>query len=128
MKKKYYHHDKNKLNLLKEDFSKFANDEKLDYQETEDSDGQWICQFKKKKGITSRAVTVLMTPYGDNTIQVSVGQAKWATKATGGLIALAIAGPLALVIGITTVVSTIGQVKLINEVTKLINLRLSEKH
>lgn len=127
MKKRYFQNNYASIEQLKRDFYKYATNEELDYQETEDEKGNYICQFKKTKGFTSRAVTVILTKYSDDLVEVSIGQAKWATKATGGLIAILASGPLALIFGVTSAISAIGQAKLIKEVTKLVTIRLTEK-
>lgn len=131
MKEKYFKQDIVALDKLKNDIRSYAQNNELEFQEEEDPVKGWVCQIKKdsKKtlGILSKAVTVIITPFNQDLLRVSIGEAKWMSKVAGGLVGLL--GPGAVLTLVFIPMSIVGAVKqksMNDDIERFIKIRLSE--
>lgn len=129
MKELYFKKNENEIEALKEDIKRYSNQKGLELQELDDPEKGWVCQMEKKSsitlGIASRAVTVLISDFSNDTIKVSIGEAKWVSKLAGGLVVLF--SPAALVTLIALPVTLTGVFKqkgMLKDLENLVNVRL----
>lgn len=128
MKEMYFKKDLAKIKSFKENVRVYANSKEVELQEQGDNDVEWVCQMKKDSKLTlsigSKALTIVIEDFSDDMIKLRIGEGKWLSKITGGLVASVASGPLFLVTAPTTVVGVFGQVKLNSEIVALANLNL----
>ncbi|SEL39307.1 hypothetical protein SAMN04488700_0632 [Carnobacterium iners] len=128
MKEIYYKKDLSKLDSFKENVRKYVASKDYELQEQEGNQLEWVCQIKKESkwtlGIGSKALTIVIEDFSDNLIKVKIGEGKWLSKISGGLITTVVSGPLFLLAAPTTVLGVIGQVKLTSEIVSLADLNL----
>ncbi|WP_414839416.1 hypothetical protein [Carnobacterium sp. TMP28] len=128
MKEIYYKKDLSKLDSFKENVRKYVVSKDYELQEQEGNQLEWVCQIKKESkwtlGIGSKALTIVVEDFSDNLIKVKIGEGKWLSKISGGLITTVVSGPLFLLAAPTTALGVIGQVKLTSEIVSLADLNL----
>lgn len=128
MKEMYFKKDLAKIKSFKESVKVYASSKEVELQEQGDNDVEWVCQMKKDSkwtlGVGSKALTVVIEDFSDDMIKVRIGEGKWLSKITGGLVTTIASGPLFLVAAPTTVVGVFGQVKLTSEIVKIAELNL----
>ena len=115
------------IESFKTDVRKFAKDNDLIFQESDESEQtKWVCQMKKESkitlGLTAKAITVIIDDFSEDTLKISVGEGKWISKIAGSAATMVLAGPLLLVVGATTVTGIFGQIKLINKINNLVEV------
>ncbi|GAF21006.1 hypothetical protein JCM19047_673 [Bacillus sp. JCM 19047] len=75
MKEFYYKKNQVALEQLKSDIKKYADQKKYETQDLDDSELGWAFQMRKISGITlgigSRAVTVKIVDFSNDTVKVS---------------------------------------------------------
>lgn len=129
MKEMYFKKDLTKLNSFRENVRQFASSKELEKQENSENDDSWVCQIKKDSKVTlsigSKAVTILVESFSEDTIKVSIGEGKWLSKIAGGFVTSVASGPLFLLALPTTVAGVYGQAKLQQEIFSLANLTLA---
>lgn len=77
-------------------------------------------------GLRSKAVTVTIVKFSQDTFKVALGETKWMSKLVGGLIVLLNPALLITLLALPATISgVVQQNKLINEMSQLIELRLS---
>lgn len=131
MKELYKKKDYENIRAFKNDIRLFAKENELVLQETsETSDtAKWVCQMKKDSkftlGIASKAITIIIDEFSDDTIKISVGEGKWLSKIAGSAATMIVSGPLLLIAGATTVTGIFKQAKLISQVQNLIEVNFN---
>lgn len=129
MKEMYFKKDLTKLKSFRENVRQFASSKELEKQENSENDDSWVCQIKKDSKVTlsigSKAVTILVESFSEDTIKVSIGEGKWLSKIAGGVVTSVASGPLFLLALPTTVAGVYGQAKLQQEIVSLANLTLA---
>ena len=76
-------------------------------------------------GVSSSALTVIIQNVNDDTVKVSIGKMKWASKVAGGLVALF--SPVALLAfpaAVATLVGTVKQNNMFKDIDGFIKERL----
>ena len=128
MKEMYFKKDLIKLKSFKENIRKLASSENLEIQEQEGDNVDWVCQIKKDSkwtlSVGSKAVTILVNRFSDDTVKISIGEGKWISKIAGGVVSSIATGPLFLLALPTTAAGVYGQVKLNKEIVSLAELTL----
>jgi len=128
MKEIYKKKNKDNIQSFKEDIRLFAKQEGLVIQETDEAEDstQWVCQVKKESkltlGVSSKATTIIIDDFSDDTIKISVGQGKWLSKIAGSAATTLVTGPLFLLTGAVAVTGIFGQVRLTNKIHNLIDV------
>lgn len=125
MKEIFKNKDIKRINNFKRDIRKFAKENNLVFQESNEKDqSKWVCQMKRESkltlGVASKAITIIIDDFSDSTIKISVGEGKWMSKIAGSAATAILSGPLFLVVGTTTVTGIFGQVKLMRQINSLI--------
>ena len=88
MKEIYKKKTKENIQSFKEDIRLFLKQEGLVIQETDEAEDstQWVYQVKKESkltlGVGSKATTITIDDFSDDTIKISVGQ-EWLSKLQG---------------------------------------------
>lgn len=120
-KKKY-----EQLKAFKNDIRIFAEENKLKFQEASDGEFEWVCQMRKNSkltlGVRSRAVTIMIDDFSEDTIKIRVGKGKWKSKIAGSAATMLIPGPLLLVAGAATVTGISKQMNLTKQITHFIDI------
>ena len=129
MKEMYFKKDLTKLKSFRENVRQLASSKGLEKQENSENNDSWVCQIKKDSKVTlsigSKAVTILVESFSEDTIKVSIGEGKWLSKIAGGIVTSVASGPLFLLALPTTVAGVYGQAKLQQEIVSLANLTLA---
>lgn len=150
MKEMYFKKDLTKIKLFKENVRAYAQSKEVQMQEREgetqihddivrafghskeeksEYNGvDWLCQMKKDSkwtlGVGSKALTITIEDFSEDTIKVKIGEGKWLSKVTGGIVTSLASGPLFLVAAPATALGIYGQTKLNSEIVLLANLAL----
>lgn len=127
MKEVYKKKNPEKVKAFKNDIRLFAKENELVIQETDETDSiKWICQLKKESkltlGIASKALTIVIDEFSDDTIKISVGEGKWLPKIAGSAVTMVTSGPLFLLAGATTANGIFKQIKLAKQVQNFIEI------
>lgn len=128
MKEIYKKKDQKNIQSFKNDIRLFAKENELAIQETDEAEDsvQWVCQMKKDSkftlGIASKATTIVIDEFSEDTIKISVGQGKWLSKMGGSALTMLVSGPLILFTGAVTLSGVFGQMSLTNKVRELVEV------
>lgn len=128
MKELYKKKNLENIQSFKNDIRLFAKENELVMQETDETDDsvQWVCQMKKESkmslGIASKATTVIIDEFSNDTIKISVGQGKWLSKIAGTAATALVTGPLFLIAGATAVTGVFRQMSLTRDILNLIEV------
>ncbi|MFD2670303.1 hypothetical protein [Marinicrinis sediminis] len=130
MEGKYYKKNSETIEKLKYDLRYYCNQNNLETQELDHPEKGWVFQLKKSSkitlGISSRAVTVIIQNINDDMVKISTGNIKWASKVTGGLVA--IFSPLALIafpVLVSTCVGLVKQNNMLKQIEQFIENRMT---
>lgn len=128
MKELYKKKSLENIQSFKNDIRLFAKENELVIQETDETGDspQWVCQMKKESkislGIASKATTIIIDKFSDDTLKISVGQGKWLSKIAGSAATALVTGPLFLIAGATAVTGIFGQMSLTKRILDLVEV------